>query len=110
MAASPNVEEGQSTTRPPRFNGKYYDWWKNRLHDFIMVEDSILWDVICDGPFVPMKVVGEETRIVPKTRIEYNDVDRKASKKNFKANKILVCDIGSDEHNRVSAYKFSKKI
>ncbi|WMV45503.1 hypothetical protein MTR67_038888, partial [Solanum verrucosum] len=26
MAAPPNMEEGQSSTRPPRFNGQYYGW------------------------------------------------------------------------------------
>ncbi|XP_070003060.1 uncharacterized protein [Nicotiana sylvestris] len=30
MAAPPNFEEGQSTYRPPRFNGQYYGWWKTR--------------------------------------------------------------------------------
>ncbi|XP_070039230.1 uncharacterized protein [Nicotiana tomentosiformis] len=66
------------------------------MHDFIMVEDSELWDMICYCPFVPMKVVGERRRIVPKTKKEYNDADRKAVKKNFKAKKILVCGIGPD--------------
>nr|XP_009800651.1 PREDICTED: uncharacterized protein LOC104246537 [Nicotiana sylvestris] len=61
MAGPPNLEEGQSTTRPPRFNGKYYGWWKTRMHDFIMAEDSELWDGIFNGLFVPMKAVGKGT-------------------------------------------------
>ncbi|XP_075095145.1 uncharacterized protein LOC142173451 [Nicotiana tabacum] len=56
-----------------------------------MAEDSKLWDIICDGPFVPMKTTGEPTMLVPKTRKEYNDADRKAIEKNFQAKKILVC-------------------
>ncbi|XP_070009860.1 uncharacterized protein [Nicotiana sylvestris] len=44
MAAPPNFEKGQSTYKPPRFNSQYYGWWKIRLHDFIMAEDSELWD------------------------------------------------------------------
>ncbi|XP_070002608.1 uncharacterized protein [Nicotiana sylvestris] len=55
MATPPNFEEGQSTYRPPRFNGQYYGCWKTRMHDFIMAEDFELWDVICDGPYVPTK-------------------------------------------------------
>ncbi|XP_019238062.1 PREDICTED: uncharacterized protein LOC109218173 [Nicotiana attenuata] len=47
------------------------------MHDFIIAEDSELWDVICDGRFVPMKTIGEGTVIVPKTRKEYNDADRR---------------------------------
>ncbi|XP_070004743.1 uncharacterized protein [Nicotiana sylvestris] len=78
MAAPPNFEEGQSTYRPPRFNGQYYGWWKTRMHDFIMAEDSKLWDVICDGPYAPTN--------------------------------ILVCGIGHDEYNRISACDTAKEI
>ncbi|XP_070052676.1 uncharacterized protein [Nicotiana tomentosiformis] len=110
MAAPPNFEEGQSTYRPPKFNGQYYGWWKIRMHDFIMAEDSELWDVICDGPFVLLKVVGEGKRTIPKTRKEYNDADQKAIEKNFKAKKILVCGIRPDEYNRILACESAKEI
>ncbi|XP_075111770.1 uncharacterized protein LOC142181953 [Nicotiana tabacum] len=96
--------------RPPRFNGQYCGWWKIRMHDFIMAKDSELRDVICDGPFVPMKTGGEGTITVPKTRKEYNDADTKAIEKNFRANKILVCGIGPDEYNRFSACQSAKDI
>ncbi|XP_070019993.1 uncharacterized protein [Nicotiana sylvestris] len=77
MAAPPNFEEGQSTYRPPRFNGQYYEWWKTRMYDFIMDEDSELWDVICNGPYMPTKKIGDLSLTMPKTRKEYNDADRK---------------------------------
>ncbi|XP_070043110.1 uncharacterized protein [Nicotiana tomentosiformis] len=70
MAAPQNFKDGQFTYRPPRFNGQYYGWWKTRMHDFIMAEDSELWDVICDGPFVPTKKVRDRAVEVPKTRKE----------------------------------------
>ena len=60
MTAPPNLEEGKSTTRPPRFNGQYYGWWKTRMFDFIIVEDSELMDIILDGTYVPVKEVKEE--------------------------------------------------
>nr|XP_016460584.1 PREDICTED: uncharacterized protein LOC107784042 [Nicotiana tabacum] len=75
-----------------------------------MAEDSELWDVICDGPFILMKTIGEPTVTVPKTRKEYNDVDRKAIEKNFRAKKILTCGIGQNEYNRISAYQSTKEI
>ncbi|XP_016495984.1 uncharacterized protein LOC107814992 [Nicotiana tabacum] len=75
-----------------------------------MDEDSELWDVICDGPFVPMKANGEPEVSVPKTRKEYNDADRKAIEKNFRAKKILVCGIGPDEYNQISACQSAKEI
>ncbi|XP_075075619.1 uncharacterized protein LOC142162770 [Nicotiana tabacum] len=90
MVAPPNFEEGESTYRPPRFNGQYYGWWKTRMHDFIMAEDSELWDIICDGPHVPMKKLVQNGSMMPKNRKEYSDMDRKAVEKNFHAKKILV--------------------
>ncbi|XP_075106814.1 uncharacterized protein LOC142179831 [Nicotiana tabacum] len=45
-----------------------------------------------------------------KTRKEYNDVDREAIEKNFRAKKILVCGIGPDEYNRIFACQFAKEI
>ncbi|XP_070002028.1 uncharacterized protein [Nicotiana sylvestris] len=110
MAAPPNFEESQSTYRLPRFNGQYYGWWKMRMHDFIMVEDSKLWDVICDGPYIPTKNVGDLPLMMPKTRKKYTDADRKAVEKNFRAKKILVCGIGPDEYNRISACQTAKEI
>ncbi|XP_070026001.1 uncharacterized protein LOC142182074 [Nicotiana tabacum] len=41
---------------------------------------------------------------------EYNDADRKTLEKNFRAKKILVCGIGPDEYNRISAYQSAKEI
>ncbi|XP_075108818.1 uncharacterized protein LOC142180671 [Nicotiana tabacum] len=110
MVAPPNFEEGQSTYRPPRFNRQLYRWWKTRMHDFIMADDSELWDVICDGPYVPTKVLEELPFSLPKTRKEYTDADKKAVEKNFRAKKILVCGIGPDEYNRISAYETAEEI
>ncbi|XP_070005754.1 uncharacterized protein [Nicotiana sylvestris] len=108
MATPPNVEKGQSTYRPPRFNGQYYGWWKTRMHDFIMAKDSEIWDVICDGPFIPTKNLGDPLVAIPKTWKEFNDAD--TIKKNFRAEKILVCGIGPDEYNRRSACQSAKEI
>ncbi|XP_069150922.1 sporulation-specific protein 15-like [Solanum lycopersicum] len=111
MAAPLNLEEGQSSHRPPRFNGHFYSWWKVRMHDYLMVEDSE-WDIILDGPFVPMmeEKDGEKTITVPKPRQKYDDADRKKIEKGFKAKTLLVCGIGPDEYNRVSACESAKEI
>nr|XP_009804564.1 PREDICTED: uncharacterized protein LOC104249781 [Nicotiana sylvestris] len=75
-----------------------------------MAKDSELWDFICDGHFVPMKIIGDPTMTVPKTRKEYNDAVRKDIEKHFRAKIILVCGIGPDEYNRISACQSAKKI
>ncbi|XP_070003059.1 uncharacterized protein [Nicotiana sylvestris] len=110
MAAPPNFEEGQSTYRPPRFNGQYYGWWKTRMHDFIMDKDSKLWDVICDGPFIPTKNLGDPAVAIPKMRKEFNDADRKDIEKNFRAKNFFVYGIGPDEYNKISACQLAKEI
>jgi len=57
--------------------------------------------VILDGPYIPTKEVkyGELTTTIVKTRKVYNEADKKKIEKNYKAKKILVCGIGSDEYN-----------
>nr|XP_033512524.1 uncharacterized protein LOC117277227 [Nicotiana tomentosiformis] len=54
-----------------------------------MAEDLGLWDVMCDGPFVPKKTISKGTVTIPKIRKEYNDADRKAIEKKLIAKKIL---------------------
>ncbi|XP_069155736.1 uncharacterized protein [Solanum lycopersicum] len=111
MAAPLNLEEGQSSTRPPRFNGHFYSWWKVRMHDYLMAEDSELWDIVLDGPFIPImeEKDGEKTSLVPKPRQKYDEADRKKIEKDYKAKTLLVCGIGPDEFNRVSACKSAKE-
>ncbi|XP_070003297.1 uncharacterized protein [Nicotiana sylvestris] len=75
-----------------------------------MAEDSELWDIIYDGPHIPMKKLGEAGQMVPKDRKEYSDIDRKSVEKNYRVKKILVCGIGPDEYNRVSACDSAKEI
>ncbi|XP_015162449.1 uncharacterized protein [Solanum tuberosum] len=112
MAAPPSLEEGQSTTRPPRFNGQYYGWWKTRMYDYSMAEDNELCDVILDGPYIPTKDVkeGDVTRVIPKSRREYDEVDKNRIEKNYKDKKLLVCGIGTDEYNMISACENAKEI
>nr|XP_016491415.1 PREDICTED: uncharacterized protein LOC107811077 [Nicotiana tabacum] len=54
-----------------------------------MAEDSELWDVICDCPYIPTKNVRDLPLTMPKTKKEYTDADKKAVEKNFRAKKIL---------------------
>ncbi|XP_069152805.1 uncharacterized protein [Solanum lycopersicum] len=112
MAAPLNLEEGQSSTRPPRSNRHFYNWWKVRMHEFLMAEDSELWDIVLDGPFIPMieEKDGEKTSLIPKPTKKYDEADRKKIEKGYKAKTLLVCGIGPDEFNRVSACESAKEI
>ena len=46
--------EGQSTTRPPFFDGNDYPYWKTRMRIYLQALDYEIWEVVCDGPFMPM--------------------------------------------------------
>ncbi|XP_075099291.1 uncharacterized protein LOC142176120 [Nicotiana tabacum] len=80
------------------------------MHDFIMTEDSELWDVICDGTYIPTNNVRDIPLSMAKTRKEYTDADKKAVEKTFRAKKILVCGIEPDEYNRISTCETAKEI
>ena len=57
------------------------------MHDYLMAEDSELWDIVLDGPFVPTmeEKDGEKTILVPKPRQKYDEADMKKIEKGFKA-------------------------
>ena len=82
------------------------------MRNFLIAEDSELWDIFLDGPYIPMieEKDGEKTRLVPKPRQKYDEADRKKIEKGYKAKTLLVCGIGPDEFNRVLACESAKDI
>ncbi|XP_069150831.1 uncharacterized protein [Solanum lycopersicum] len=77
-----------------------------------MAEDSELWDIVLDGPFVPLmeEKDGEKTITVPKPRQKYDEADRKRIEKGFKAKTLFVSGIRPDEYNRVLASESAKEM
>ncbi|XP_070010615.1 uncharacterized protein [Nicotiana sylvestris] len=75
-----------------------------------MAEDCELCDIICYGPYVPIKVLEELPFSMAKTSKEYTEVDKIVVEKNFRAKKILVCRIGPKEYNRISTCDTTKEI
>ncbi|XP_069149264.1 uncharacterized protein [Solanum lycopersicum] len=80
MVAPLNLEEGQSSSQPPRFNDQFYSWWKTRMHDYLMVEDKKLWDIVLDGPFIPTIEVKEAKEIWDCLRTAHEGTKVKESK------------------------------
>ncbi|VFQ69859.1 unnamed protein product, partial [Cuscuta campestris] len=64
------IGEGQSTTRPPLFDGTNYTYWKERMRIYIRSTNFQLWLVIKNGEEVPMKKVGD--KLIPKTEDEFD--------------------------------------
>lgn len=46
----------------------------------------------------------------PRTRKEYDEDEKKKLEKSYKANKLLVCGIGLDKYNQISACESANKI
>ncbi|XP_070009864.1 uncharacterized protein [Nicotiana sylvestris] len=80
------------------------------MHDFIMAKDCDPRDIICDCPYVPIKVLDEFSFSMAKTSKEHTEADRKVVEKNFRAKKILVCGMGPKEYNRISTCDTAKEI
>ncbi|XP_070003156.1 uncharacterized protein [Nicotiana sylvestris] len=109
MSAPPGNWEGQSTARPPFFNGQYYSWWKNRMRDHIIGEDYEFWNIVTDGPLATTKKNVEGVDM-PKTRVNCTAEDLKKWEKNAKAKKWLVCGLGPDEYSRIQSCTTAKDI
>ena len=80
---------------------------------YLQVLDYEIWEVVCDGPFMPMtKIeVGED---IPKPSREWNELEKKEASLNSKGTNTLFCALDKKEFYRVlgcfSAYKIWKKL
>ncbi|KAL4313463.1 hypothetical protein GQ457_01G012500 [Hibiscus cannabinus] len=84
-----SMEEGQSISKPPFFNGANYPYWKNRMMLFIQSTDYTIWDV---------------------QRHEWNDEERRRVQMNAKAMHILFCAFGPNEYAKMSSCSSAKEI
>ncbi|XP_069152644.1 uncharacterized protein [Solanum lycopersicum] len=82
------------------------------MHDFLMAGDSELWDIVLDGPFIPMieEKDGEKTKLIPNPRQKYDEANRKKIEKCYKVKTLLVFRIGLAMFNRVSPCESTKEI
>ncbi|VFQ93882.1 unnamed protein product [Cuscuta campestris] len=102
------VTEGQSTTRPPLFDGTNYSYWKERMRIFIQSNDYKLWLIVKNGCGVPMKKVGEVN--VPKTKEEFTDEDCKKMELNAKAINMIYCGVNADDYRKISRCETAKQM
>ncbi|KAH9679772.1 hypothetical protein KPL71_026267 [Citrus sinensis] len=92
--------EGQSTTRPPFFDGNDYPYWKTRMRIYLQALDYEIWEVVCDGPFMPLtkNEVGED---IPKPSREWNELEKRKASVNSKAMNALFCAPDKKEFHKV---------
>ena len=58
--------EGHSINKPHLFDGTNYQFWSNKMSIYMRSYDYQIWDVVVDGPFVPIKTKGRSEEIEPK--------------------------------------------
>ncbi|KAH9751239.1 hypothetical protein KPL71_014213 [Citrus sinensis] len=95
--------EGQSTTRPSLFDRNDYPYWKTRMRIYLQALDYEIWEVVCDGPFMPLtkNEFGED---IPKPSREWNELEKRKASLNSKAMNALFCALDKKEFHRVSSY------
>ncbi|VFQ87848.1 unnamed protein product [Cuscuta campestris] len=100
--------EGQSTSRPPLFDGTNYTYWKERRRIYIRSTNFQLWLVIKNGEETPMKKVNE--KLVPKTEDEFDAEDIKKVENYAKAINMLYCAVNLDDYRKISCCTTAKEM
>ncbi|EOY31699.1 Uncharacterized protein TCM_038764 [Theobroma cacao] len=104
------VAKGQSTNRPPLFDGSNYPYWSTGMSIYIKAIDYEMWDVITDGPFMPSIVNVVTNELMPKPRSEWTEAETKKVQINFKAINTLHCALTPTEFNKVSSCTTAKQV
>ncbi|KAH9724999.1 hypothetical protein KPL70_007704 [Citrus sinensis] len=101
--------EGQSTTRPPFFDGNDYAYWKTRMRIYLQALDYEIWEVVCDGPFMPMfkDEIGDD---IPKPSSQWSELEKRKMSLNSKAMNALFCALDKKEFHRVSSCESAQEI
>ena len=101
--------EGQSTIRPPFFDGNDYAYWKTRMRIYLQALDYEIQEVVCDGPFLPL-TKNEVGKDIPKPPREWNELEKKKAFLNSKAMNALFCALDKKEFHRVSSCESANEI
>ena len=77
---------------------------------FMRTWNYLMWDVVVDDLFVPMRKISGSKKQMPKQISKWTNADVKKIEINFKAINTLHCALNSTKFNRISTYKTAKKI
>ncbi|KAH9735120.1 hypothetical protein KPL71_017636 [Citrus sinensis] len=101
--------EGQSTTRPPYFDGNDYPYWKTRMRIYLQALDYEIWEIVNDGPFMPL-TKNEVREDIPKPSRDWNEFEKRKASLNSKAMNALFCALDKKEFHRVSSCESANEI
>ena len=80
--------EDKFTTRPSFFDGNDCPYWKTRMIIYLQALDYEIWEVVCDGPFMPT-TKNEEGEEILKSSREWNESEKRKTYLNSKAMNAL---------------------
>src|SRR3954465_16026615 len=104
----PVFKDGGSNNKPPLFCGEYFDFWKIRMKAHLEAQGEEVWEVVLQGPHVPIMVINGVGSEKPKA--SWDDNDRKRVLADKKAVNLLQGALSMDEFFRVSACTTAKEI
>src|SRR5436190_685935 len=95
----PQNGEGQSTQRPPLFDGNNYNYWKCQMRIYLQSFNPEIWQIV-ESAYTP-----------PTTPVDkWSTNDKKLMQTNAKAMNALFCALERNEFNRVSNCKTAHEI
>ncbi|KAH9744000.1 hypothetical protein KPL70_003507 [Citrus sinensis] len=101
--------KGQSTTRPPYFDGNDYPYWKIRMRIYLQALNYEIWEIVNDGPFMPL-TKNEVGKDIPKPSRDWNEFKKRKASLNSKAMNVLFCALDKKEFHRVSSCESANEI
>ncbi|KAH9792469.1 hypothetical protein KPL71_004135 [Citrus sinensis] len=82
---------------------------RTTMRIYLQALDYEIWEIICDGPFMPLtrNEVGED---IPKPSREWNELEKRKATLNSKAMNALFCALDKKEFHRVSSCESANEI
>ncbi|OMO99272.1 CCAAT-binding transcription factor, subunit B [Corchorus capsularis] len=102
-------QEGQSTQRPPLFDGTNYQYWKNRMSVNMRAHDYEMWMVTIKGPFTTIEKDKNGNEVEKDSENWTQEYIRKVQA-NFKAINTIHYALNATEYNRISTCETAKQI
>ena len=103
------LPEGASSNRPPGFNGNHYYYWKNKMRLFLESQDTDIWEIVENGPYIPMTTFDDGT-VTPKQKENWTTEDKRKVLLNSKSMYYLTCALGRSEYDKIANMETAKDI
>ena len=99
MESTATFVEGQSTARPPLFNGLNYAYWSTRMRIYMQANGFDTWNITTSEYTIPTTAY-----------VEWSNSQKLDAASNAKAMNMLFCALDKNEFNRVSVCKSAYEI